>query len=224
MQNRLFLVRHGENQANLTKEFSYSKVDYALTPKGRLQAQQTGAYFRGQGIDTILCSPLKRASETAQIIAEELGLPFEVVENFREINVGMLEDMKNRQEGWQIHNRVIAAWLNGRPEVAFPGGENYWSARDRMRAGVERALAGRQGGRIMVVGHGGLFICTLSDLCPAIDMEAILSQEAYNCAISELEMRWTGCRWEGELSRWAFSDHMHGEAAELITGYKPEIS
>jgi broad specificity phosphatase PhoE len=31
MWNRLYLVRHGENVANLTKEFSYRQVDYALT-------------------------------------------------------------------------------------------------------------------------------------------------------------------------------------------------
>ena len=39
--NHLYLVRHGENVANLTKEFSCCKVDYSLTAKGVLQAQQT---------------------------------------------------------------------------------------------------------------------------------------------------------------------------------------
>ena len=39
----LYLIRHGENLANLTKEFSYLKVDYPLTPKGRLQAEQTAS-------------------------------------------------------------------------------------------------------------------------------------------------------------------------------------
>ena len=36
--NRVYLVRHGENLAHLTKEFSYRKVDYPLTPKGVMQA------------------------------------------------------------------------------------------------------------------------------------------------------------------------------------------
>ena len=36
--NRIYLVRHGENTANLTKEFSHRRVDYSLTPKGILQA------------------------------------------------------------------------------------------------------------------------------------------------------------------------------------------
>ena len=38
---RVFLIRHGENQANLTKEFSYRLVDYPLNAKGILQARQT---------------------------------------------------------------------------------------------------------------------------------------------------------------------------------------
>ncbi len=43
---KIYLVRHGENVANLTKEFSHRKVDHSLTPKGRLQAKQTAAYFK----------------------------------------------------------------------------------------------------------------------------------------------------------------------------------
>ena len=44
--NRIYLVRHGENRANLTKEFSYRLVDYPLTEKGILQAQQTARISR----------------------------------------------------------------------------------------------------------------------------------------------------------------------------------
>ena len=40
--NRLFLLRHGENQANLTTEFSCWKIDYPLNEKGRQQAWQAG--------------------------------------------------------------------------------------------------------------------------------------------------------------------------------------
>ena len=42
--NLVYLVRHGENPANLLKQFSYRKVDYPLTEKGVLQAEQTAAY------------------------------------------------------------------------------------------------------------------------------------------------------------------------------------
>ncbi len=91
MTNTIYLVRHAENTANLTKEFSHRLVDYSLTPKGILQAQQTAEYFTDKNIDEIYSSPLKRARETADIIAQKLHLPVGVVEQFREVNVGSLE-------------------------------------------------------------------------------------------------------------------------------------
>ena len=63
--NRLFLVRHGENVANLTKEFSYRLVDRSLTDKGVEQARQTAVYFQDKSIHAVYTSPLKRAAETA---------------------------------------------------------------------------------------------------------------------------------------------------------------
>ena len=73
----LFLVRHGENVANITKEFSHRLVDYDLTDKGRLQASQTADYFRSLSknvsIDAMYSSPLKRAMQTADIVSEVWG-------------------------------------------------------------------------------------------------------------------------------------------------------
>ena len=61
--NTIYLVRHGENRANLTKEFSYKVVDYSLTPKGALQAQQTAQFFQDKQIHEVYTSPLKRAPQ-----------------------------------------------------------------------------------------------------------------------------------------------------------------
>src|SRR6266849_4142833 len=88
----LYLVRHGENQANVTKEFSYKLVDYPLNAKGVQQAEQTAAYFqRAIPLDAAFASPLKRASQTGEIIARAQNLPLTVMEEFREVNVGEFE-------------------------------------------------------------------------------------------------------------------------------------
>ena len=62
MTNRLYLLRHGENPANLSKVFSNRHVDHPLTEKGILQAQQTADYFVGQELQAICTSPLKRSA------------------------------------------------------------------------------------------------------------------------------------------------------------------
>ena len=113
--NTIYLVRHGENKANITKEFSYKKVDYPLTTKGILQAQQTADFFKDKAIDEVYASPLRRARETAEIIASTLDLQVTVIENFREVNVGALEGRPPDADNWAIHNRIVADWYGNAP-------------------------------------------------------------------------------------------------------------
>lgn len=215
--NTLFFIRHGENLANLTLEFSHRKVDYSLTEKGILQARQTADALCDQNIDAIYSSPLKRAFETAQIIAAPLGLPVQILEQFREVNVGDLEGQKPTRALWQQHDAVIAAWQNDHPEVRFPGGEDYPSLLARMHSGLQTVLAGAQGRRRIIVGHGGIFTFSLRGLCADLD-PAVLQQGMPNCAITELR----GGLVDGEvrlhLVRFASTTHLHGEAARLALG------
>jgi broad specificity phosphatase PhoE len=89
--NRIYFVPHGEGQDNVARKFSSTWMDRSLTERGRLQALQTGQYFAGRQIDGIFCSPMKRAHETAQIIAGQMGMDLNVMDEFRESNVGDLE-------------------------------------------------------------------------------------------------------------------------------------
>lgn len=210
--NRLFLVRHGENVANITLEFSHRNVDYSLTPKGVLQARQTADYFLDKQIHAIYSSPLKRAMETARIIAEPLGLPVASKEAFREVNVGNFEGQKPTAELWAQHNAIIAGWMDGRPEVSFPNGENKHELVARARAGFEEILAGKENENILVVAHAGIFGFSLSELCLGLD-PAILKRGMPNCAIATLEGGLVNGRLELRLLSCPAADHLDGEAA-----------
>lgn len=213
--NKLYLLRHGENRANLTKEFSSRKVDYSLNSKGRLQAQQAGEYIRGLDIHAIYASPLKRAAETGEIIAGILSLPVTVMENFRELDVGDLEDMKGTSESWRFHDNVIKSWMQGDLSRRFPGGENCYDVLGRMRSGLERILNGQENRNLLVVGHGGLFITTIQDVCPGVDFASI-SKDIPNCAVAEIDMFSGVDGWRGELRRWADASYLQGEAARMV--------
>ncbi|MBN1136090.1 MAG: histidine phosphatase family protein [Anaerolineae bacterium] len=223
--NHLFLVRHGENLANLTKEFSSRWVDYSLTAKGVLQAEQTAVHFleaaeagrADYNIHTVYSSPLKRAKETAEIIARYLGLPVVVMDNFREIDVGDMELQPSTIEAWALHNHIIESWFRGQVERAFPNGDNYITIRDRMRAGIEQIFAGKDNHNSIVVGHGGIFTVTLPDLCPNVGL-GYLRAENHNCSISEIEVEWRDGRLEGRLLAWATYAHLYGPAADLVSG------
>jgi probable phosphoglycerate mutase len=217
--NRIFLVRHGENTANLTKELSHRKVDYSLTAKGVLQAQQTGAYFKDKHIDAIYTSPLKRSFETAAIIGVTIGLEPIVMEEFREVNVGRLEGMPPVAETWAEHDRIVRAWFDGQPELMFPEGENYHTLVARMRSGMEIVLKECDEHNIIIVGHGGIFTFTMTDLCRDVDLLALIRQPSDNCSITELDMERVGDRLEGTLRRWAWSGHLSGAAADFVAGH-----
>lgn len=214
--NTLYLVRHGENLANITKEFSYKLVDYPLTPKGVLQAEQTAEFFRSMSIDAVYSSPLKRARETAEIIARPHKLPVMLLEEFREVNVGDLELMPPTEASWRLHDQVVEQWKRGHEEVAFPGGESFVQLIERSRRGLLETIRGRSGQRIVIAAHGGILTAIVRNLCS--DASAELTHAGmHNCAITEIELTTRNDALQGSLCSWACVTHLSGEAAELIS-------
>lgn len=212
--NTLYLVRHGENLANVQRLFSHRLVDHPLNEKGILQAQQTAHYFADRQIDEIYASPLKRARQTAEIIAERLMLPVVVMENFRELNPGSLEAQPPSPENWAFHDDIVRRWLAGEHDACFPDGDDYHRLWGRMRAGIEQVVAGKHGKRIIIVGHAGIFKYTLKSLCPGVDHHQLRHTRTPNASVSEVVMESRDGQLYGHLIRWGYSDHLYGLAAK----------
>lgn len=223
--NRLYLIRHGENLANITKEFSYKKVDYPLTEKGIEQARQTARYLRQRGLDYIYSSPLKRALETAEIIGEVVGQPVTVDENFREINVGDFEGHPT-PENWRRFKEITNEWYKGNLEASFPGGESFAMLRERALQAFRDVLRGKEGCAIAIVAHGGIFTSTVADICREQNAAEIIKAELPNCGITELQAGLVDGEVRGRLISWAYCEHLSGQAAELtpaMPGYAYDL-
>ncbi len=224
--NRLLLIRHGENRANLTKEFSHRLIDYPLTPKGRLQAKQTAEYLQTFPITRVFRSPLKRAYETAHIIAAAVGgdieREVEELETFRELDVGRLEAEPPSAANWQLHDEIVWAWATGDVERRFPEGESYTELVARVRQGYRRILEGRDDETLVLVAHGGSLALPLLVLVPDLDKELLRRTVHHNCAVSELEASFAGGELKLKLVRWATAEHLHGEAAAFVAGSPQE--
>lgn len=208
----LYVVRHGENPANLNREFSYKLIDYSLTEKGVRQAEETASFFREKGIDAIYSSPLKRARETAQIIAAPLALPVTIVEEFRENNVGDLERDPPNGAAWALHDSIIADWFAGRHDALFPGGEDFHTLLRRVRIGLTATLADLGGGpeskRAVIVAHGGILGGMARGLAHEPDLAAVEARKCANCSVSEFGARLVDGELEFHLREWSTCDHL----------------
>jgi len=146
------LLRHGESAGN-RKSVHQGQADFPLTHKGREQAAHLAALWTQHGVtfDAIMSSPLKRAAETARIIAQALG--------YSQENIRYDDVWKERDKGQ----------LTGRPfKIAPPGtaptslyqpvgetGESMWEVYQRATEAVRQLLANPPG-RYLVVTHGGI--------------------------------------------------------------------
>jgi probable phosphoglycerate mutase len=162
----VWYIRHGENPANLTGELSCRTVDYPLTGHGVEQATALADLLsREPAPAAIYASPLRRADQTAQIIAARLGVPVTTLEDLRELDVGDLEG-RNDVQAWELYLEVAYAWQAGDHDRAYPGGENFRQVLARLRAALARALDHPPGSRVLVVAHDGLIRVALPALCP----------------------------------------------------------
>src|SRR6185312_9869704 len=127
---------------------------------------------------------LKRARETAAIIAEAHGLPVTEREEFRELNVGTLEGQPPTDEIWAFHDGIFDAWFAGDPTVRFPEGEDHADLLARMRAGMLHVAQEHPDEAAVVVAHGGILMATINQLCPGAEREQCLIP---NCSVTVLE-------------------------------------
>jgi broad specificity phosphatase PhoE len=160
-------ARHGENVANLTRTLSYRVFDGDLTQAGRRQAAELAVRLAGSGgepVSSIVCSPLRRARQTADIIAGRLGQPVAAeLEDLRELDVGEL-DGRNDDLAWEIYDGVLAAWRAGQPDARFPGGENRAELCARLARALTAVSVPATGPRPLIVAHGGALRAALPAL------------------------------------------------------------
>jgi broad specificity phosphatase PhoE len=184
----VWYIRHGENPANLTGELSCRRVDHPLTDRGVEQASALAARLRGERIPAaIYASPLRRAAQTARIIASGVGVPVTTLEELRELDVGDLEGRRDAQ-AWEEYLGVAYAWQAGDHDRAYPGGEDFHQVLARLRAALTRALDHPPGSRVLVVAHDGILRAALPALCPGTPPPATGLPQ---CGIARFSVRQT---------------------------------
>ena len=159
----IYFVRHGESEANIVHVFSNRGWQHGLTDKGVGQVQILAKNLSGVQFSKIYTSPLKRAVQTAEILAGKFRIDFEITDALREFDTGMNEGLRN-EDSWRRWEIVMDNWNRLKLyESRIPGGENFKDMQNRFFPFIERVCTGlgSSAENIMMIGHGALFICML---------------------------------------------------------------
>lgn len=178
----LYCIRHGETTYNAEGRLQGQSDIPVLSPLGRRQSEATARALIGKPIEALYASPLRRAYETAEIIAKGLPLEIRTDPRLKEINVGVFQNQL-RADLEKHQAEALRQWLSGRPEYVIPGGESRAQLACRGREAFESIFrSGHE--NVVVVAHGGLLVSTIKSLLSIPLQDPPLALE--NCSITTL--------------------------------------
>jgi probable phosphoglycerate mutase len=144
------LLRHGSTEHTPERRYS-GRNDLPLSRMGRAEAAAAAARAAGLGVEVVVASPLRRARETAEIVAETLGLPVELDEELVEVDIGDLVGL-TFAEALAKHPLAVRRFATEVTAKA-PGGESVAQVSARVGRARRRLLDRHAGRTVLVVSH-----------------------------------------------------------------------
>ena len=163
MDTKIYLVRHGETVDN-ARQIMQGQTQGALNERGREQARQVAVRLAAEAIDAVVSSDLRRAVQTAEIIAVPHGLP-------------VLTTPLLRERDWGSFTGRFIPDLRGEP---WPDDiETEEALLLRARRFLEYITATYPGLRVVAVGHGIInkAILAVHAQCPMRDVQRMMNAE-----------------------------------------------
>jgi len=142
----LYFIRHGQSRANVDRVFAGSRYYAPLTVQGKAQAGQVGQRLFDEHIhiDRIIASPIERALQTAQIIAQSIGIdPDEV----------RIDPRLAEYDMGELSGKPLAG-VSAVEIVSAPGAEDPLAFRRRVHTALDDAKS--LPGNTLLVSHAGV--------------------------------------------------------------------
>lgn len=161
----LYLLRHGESLANVKRLFAVKKEDLRLSEAGVNQVNGQADLLKTIGFGCIYTSPLLRARQTANILAQKLNCTVVVSDSLTEVNVGVLDGKsQDSLKSQALYESVLRGWELGHTNLGFPNGETL-SEVERRFGGFLDDVESKQEKCALVIGHCLLFMAVLWLFC-----------------------------------------------------------
>ena len=197
----MYAVRHGETVWNRAGKMQ-GWHDSPLTELGISQAKATAQGMEGRGVEQIYVSDLKRAIDTANIIAEVIQVDVKIDKRLRERNMGEMEGLTHRMYG-ELYPEKLEQYLKDDPSWAIPGGESLIDRCERCVSAANDICSRHKGQTILIVGHGGVLSSFIQHTV-GLDLSQPRCYSLFNACIS----RFTIDNHKWVLDTWGDISHM----------------
>lgn len=160
---QILLARHGETDWN-ARRWVQGSTDTSLNENGVRQAERLSEKLlaRGERIERVFTSQMRRARETAEIVARRLNVSLLACEGLQELNLGEWEGRTWRQieRGWP---ELFSEWSCDKRNVRPPRGETYSELLERFVRAV-RGIARESRGDALIVTHSACMLAFQAEL------------------------------------------------------------
>jgi len=177
----ILLTRHGQTQWNLLKKVQ-GKADIELNEKGIKQAEITKDCLKDEKIDLILCSPLKRARQTAEIINQGRNIRIIIDERISERDFGEFEGMAKTDFDYN-------SFWSYKQNLKYDKAENIKDFFARVYDFLDSVKEQYAGKRILIVAHGGISMAAKCYFEGIPDIETLLPLCIGNCEVAKFSYR-----------------------------------
>jgi broad specificity phosphatase PhoE len=156
-QKKLSLVRHGKTLSNAGKIYA-GRSPEPLTEDGAGEAEELGRKLRHLPVGAVYSSPVRRAVQTAEIIAAPQGLPVTIEPSLTEILLGPWKGLSEDQVEKE-YPEEYAMWQTSPSQVKIADRETLKEVQARAIDAIGRILAGGEKGEILAVTHVAVIRC-----------------------------------------------------------------
>ncbi|MCU0285449.1 MAG: histidine phosphatase family protein [Acidobacteria bacterium] len=211
----IILVRHGSTVHN-DNDVWQGRSDSSLNEKGRNEAELLNEELKNQTFDVVFHSPMKRALETALIIAKNHDAIFKAIDCFVEIDVGEFDGIKNT-DIIEKHPEIYRNWIMD-IDCAMPAGESFNDVFKRVLPGVTEIMESPYK-NILVVGHAMVNRAILGQL---LNMGPIPARKFRmgNCAYSKFYVYDTPHGRHVAVDTWNSRSHLKNKPTECTENHE----
>jgi probable phosphoglycerate mutase len=185
----LLIARHGE--AGPEADGWPSDDGSALTDDGRAQVRLLVAQVRQRRIAEVVSSTMRRAVQSAELAAPELGVRCTVTDGLQEFPMG---DPDGAGPQDPRAHRVLDAWVRGDLSAAMPGMEDGHAVVRRFRQALETIADSHRGETVLVFSHGGVMSLAIPRLAVNLRAESAVPWSLPHCVAAEVEVDADGWR------------------------------